>query len=73
MKVFVKAKPDSREAKIEKLDENHFLVCVKEPPIKGDANRAITKALAEYFKVPHSQVSLVSGFSSRDKTFVIEN
>jgi len=71
MKVFVKAKPDSREAKIEKIDETHFLVCVKEPPIKGQANRAIAKSLAEYFNVPYSQVSMISGFSSRDKIFTI--
>lgn len=71
MKIFVKAKPNAKEEKIEKIDENHYLVSVKEPPIKGEANRAIIKALAEHFKVSPSQVDIVSGYTSRNKTIEI--
>ena len=74
MRIFVKAKPYAREEKIEKIDETNFVVSVKERPIKGEANRAITKALAEYFHVSVSQVSLISGFASKEKIFnIIEN
>ncbi|MDO8654932.1 MAG: DUF167 domain-containing protein [bacterium] len=71
MKVFVKAKPNAKEERIEKIDEMHFLVAVKEPPVQGRANKAITKALAVYFNVPVFGVRLVSGFSSKQKTFEI--
>lgn len=73
MTVFVKAKPKAKEEKIEKVDETHFVVCVKEPPIKGEANQAIARILARYFKVPFSSVSLVSGFTSKEKIFRIGN
>ena len=71
MKIFVKAKPGAREERIEKIDNEYFVVAVKDPPVEGRANRAITEALAEYFKVAPSRVRLVSGFSSRRKIFEI--
>ncbi len=73
MKIFVKAKPGAREEKIEKVGENEFKVSVKELPIKGKANFAIERALAEYFKVSISNIKLVSGFSSKNKVFEITN
>jgi len=71
MKIFVKAKPNAREEKVVKVDETNFVVSVKEPPVQGRANMAIAKALAQYFKVSFSQISLVSGFSSKQKVFEI--
>ncbi len=71
MKIFVKAKPAAKEEKVEKIDETNFVVSVKEPPVQGRANAAISKALAEYFKVSNSQVKLISGFSSKQKVFEI--
>ena len=71
MKIFVKAKPLAREEKVEKIDDLNFVVSVKEPPVQGRANLAIAKALADYFNVAPSQVRLVSGFSSKQKTFEI--
>jgi len=67
MKIFVKAKPSAYEEKVEKIDENHFVVSVKEPPQNGLANRGIAKALAEYFKVSPSMVRIVKGFTSKQK------
>lgn len=71
MIIFVKAKPKAKEEKVEKLDENHFVVWVKEAPQQGKANEAIRKQLAEYFQVSSSQVILKSGFSSKNKIFEI--
>lgn len=72
MKIFVKAKPRSKEERVEKIDGTHFIVSVKEPPVRGKANVAIAKALAERFGVSISSVKLVSGFSSREKVFVLD-
>lgn len=71
MKIFVQAKPASREDFVEKIDETHFVVKVKEPPIQGRANRAITKLLAEYFDTPLSKIQIISGFTSRQKIIEI--
>lgn len=73
MKIFVKAKPLAKEEKINKVDETHFVVLVKEPPVKGLANRAIQKVLAEHFNISVAKINLVSGFSSREKIFEIMN
>ena len=70
MKIFVKAKPNAKQEKIEKVDETHFIVSVKEPPRQGRANEAIAKALAEYFKMNRSAFKLVSGFKSKNKIFL---
>lgn len=71
MKIFVKAKPSAKEEKMEKVSENVFAVSVKEPPIGGAANRAITQAIAGHFDVAPSRVRLVSGFASRQKVFEV--
>lgn len=71
MKIFIQAKPNAREEQIEKIDEMHFIVAVKEPPVQGRANAAIQKALAEHFGVAPARVRLVSGYSSKQKMFEI--
>ena len=73
MKVLIKAKARGKIEKVEKIDNFHFVVAVKEPPEKGKANQAITKTLAKYFGVSLSDVILVSGTSSKNKIFEINN
>lgn len=72
MKISVKAKPGSREEKVEKIDENNFVVSVREPPEKGKANEAIRNALAVYFKTASARVKIISGYSSRNKIIEIQ-
>ncbi|MEK7076301.1 MAG: DUF167 domain-containing protein [Patescibacteria group bacterium] len=69
MKINVKAKPDSNENKIEKIDDLNFIVSVKDPPVQGRANRAIIKMLSEYFHTPN--IRIISGYISRNKTIEI--
>jgi len=71
MKIFVKAKPNSKEEKIEKIDESNYVISVKEPPIKGKANESIRNALAIYFKTASARVKIVSGWGSRNKIIEI--
>lgn len=65
MRITVKAKPNSNENKVEKIDDLNFMVSVKDPPVQGRANRAIIKALSEYFHTPN--VRIISGHISRNK------
>jgi len=71
MRVDVSAKPSSSQEKIEKIGEKSFKVWVKEPPIRGMANAAISKVIADYFSVSTVNIRLVSGFSSRQKVFEV--
>ena len=67
MRIKIKAKPDSNENKIEKIDDLNFVVSVKDPPVQGRANRAIVKVLSEYLHTPISHVRIISGHISRNK------
>lgn len=71
VKIFVKAKPRTKVPKIEKVDDSHFKISVREHAREGQANIAIQEALAEYLNIAPSMVRLVSGFQSRDKIFEI--
>lgn len=63
----MKAKPDAMEAYVKKIDETHYEVSVREPPVQGRANRAIIAAIAEHFHVGRAQVRIISGWTSRQK------
>ena len=83
MQILVKSRPNSRTESIKLIEQTQlnlglknsqmevYQVSVKEPPIDGKANKAIRKALADYFHVATSQVRLVSGHTSKQKLFEI--
>jgi len=72
MRIFVEAKPKAKESRIEKIDDTHFKVWVKEPPEAGKANMAVIKVLTEYFNIGWSDILLLSGATSRRKVFEID-
>ena len=72
MQINIKAKPNSREEKVEKISDTDFIVSVKEPPVEGKANRAIINALAVYFKIASARIKIVSGWTSRQKVLEIK-
>ncbi|MEI6297087.1 MAG: DUF167 domain-containing protein [bacterium] len=67
MKIYIKTKPQSKEVKVETIDENHFVVSVKEPPEKGKANEGVRKALAEHFNVSKSSIEILAGHTAKTK------
>ena len=48
-----------------------YKVSVKEAPVSGQANEAIIKALAEYFDIAKTNITLISGQTSKQKLFEI--
>ena len=72
MKIFVRAHPKARKAKIIRKDEAHFEIWVSEAPEGGKANRAILEALSEELGVAKSRLSLASGETSRNKTILVQ-
>ena len=56
MKITVFCKPNAKIPKVEKVDEVTYRVAVKAAPEDGEANEAVRKVLADYFKVPITKV-----------------
>jgi uncharacterized protein (TIGR00251 family) len=82
MKIVVKVKPNAKVEEVERVTQPSLLledkkeldvykVSVKAPPVGGKANKAVIKALADYFDVAPSLVNLVSGTTSKNKIFEI--
>ena len=70
MKVQVKVKPNSKTEEVTQ-ESGSFTVKVKDPPREGKANLAVIELLAEYFRVPRSQVTILSGLRSRNKVIEV--
>lgn len=67
--VTVKAKPGSRQERVEALPDGSLAIWVREPPDKGRATEVIRALVAAHFGVAASAVSLVRGATSRKKLF----
>jgi uncharacterized protein (TIGR00251 family) len=67
MRLLVRARPNAREEKVEKIGPGQFVVSVTAPPADGRANIAIVKALAKHFGVAPSKVTIVAGYTARTK------
>ena len=71
MKITVRVKPGSKQERVEKIDACNYLVWVRQKPQDGEANQALTEALAEYFGIAKSRVVLWRGQTSKEKIFEI--
>ncbi|RJO61483.1 DUF167 domain-containing protein [candidate division WS5 bacterium] len=72
MKIQVKVKTNAKQDCVSVDEENNlYTVSTKAQPIKGKANEAVIKLLAEYFKVPKSVIKLKTGQKSKIKVFEI--
>ena len=71
MKIFVNVKPRSKREFLKKIEDEHFVVAVNDSPERGKANRAVAKAIANYFNIAVSRVGIVSGQTSKQKVFEI--
>lgn len=67
----VHAQPRSSRNSIAGLHDGAVKVCVTSPPADNKANKAIGNFLAQFFGLAKADVQLVSGNSSRRKSFVL--
>lgn len=83
MKILVKAKPRSRNEKVEQLTQPTlglgmvselliYKVSVKESPVDGKANEAIVRLLAGHFHTRVYNVRIISGHTSKRKIVEID-
>ncbi|MBI4132574.1 MAG: DUF167 domain-containing protein [Candidatus Sungbacteria bacterium] len=71
MKIFIKVKPGAKQEGVERRDATHFVVRVRARATAGEANRAVERVLAEYFKTPVTKVRIIRGRSSREKVIEV--
>jgi len=73
MKLVVTVKTNSKHPGVEKIDETHFIVRVKEMPIEGKANEAVIKTMAKFLNIPPASVALLFGSKSKNKILSTDN
>ncbi len=73
MKVFVTAHPASGRNFVEQKDATHFEVYVTATAQNNKANDAIVAAIAGYFKLPKSLVTITRGHKNRHKTLLVDS
>ena len=71
MHLTIVAKPKKKQTKVVRISPDSYAVSVKAPPVAGQANDAIIQALAKYFSISPSQIILLSGHTSKIKTFAV--
>ncbi len=72
MKISIQVKTNSKESRVEEIGPHRFQVNVKSPPHENKANREAIEVLAEYFRLPKSRLSIVSGLKSKQKIVSLE-
>jgi len=68
MKITVQVKAGAKVEKVEKIDEKNYRLWVKAPAKENKANLAVVKALAKYFGTAKSNVAILCGLKSKQKT-----
>ncbi len=72
MKIKVKTTPRSKVVRLgEPGSDGVWQARVQAPPVDGKANEAVIRLLSDHFGVPKSRITLVSGETSRLKTFEV--
>ncbi|AKM84575.1 MAG: hypothetical protein VE98_C0001G0118 [candidate division Kazan bacterium GW2011_GWA1_50_15] len=71
MRIKVVVVPRSSRNAIEELPDGSFKVWVRAVPEKGKANLAVIELLALNFRVPKTQIELISGHRDKHKIFEI--
>jgi uncharacterized protein (TIGR00251 family) len=64
----VRVHPGARTNAVTGVHDGALKISLTTPPTDGRANEALIAFLAERLRIPRSQISLVSGATSRSKT-----
>lgn len=70
-KISVRVTAGARKELFEKTGESEFVISVKDPAERNEANDRVRVLLARHFRVPVSSVRFVSGMRAKKKVFSI--
>ncbi len=71
MRIKVKVKPNANKNELKEISSGFYEARVTVPPEKGKANQKVTELLSKHFKVPKSNITLISGAAYKEKVFEI--
>ena len=71
MKYNILVKPGSKKGPLVENLGDELVVYIREKPHDGEANEALVKILAKYFKVAKTSIKITSGAKSRNKVIEI--
>jgi len=72
MKIKIKVIPKSSRAQITEDLEGHLRVKLKSAPVQGKANKELIELLARHYQVAKSQIKIIKGQTSKNKTVDIK-
>lgn len=70
MKLDIKVVPQAKRNMI-KTEQGTMKVYLTAPAVEGKANKALIDFLSEHYQVRKSQIEIIKGLKSRDKTIII--
>lgn len=73
MKISVRVIPRAKQNLVELQPDGSYRVRVTTAPEDGKATVTVIKLLAKFFKCAQSEIKLISGATSRNKIFEINN
>ena len=71
--ILAEVRPNSKQEKIEKITDRVYKIHVRAAAKDGEANRAVILALAKYFKVAKSLITIKAGKTAKTKVIIIDN
>lgn len=66
MRIKIKVIAGAKKEEV-KQEEGFLKIKVTSPPVKGKANEAVVKAIAQHFNIPKSRIMITKGQTSNKK------
>ena len=70
--LFILAVPRASRTEVVDFREDRCRIRVKAPPVEGEANKVLIKALSKWFGLPQGSIKLVQGAQGKRKTFLLQ-
>lgn len=71
MYIKVKVKTGARKEEVQKINDEHYTISVKEEAVRNMANIRICEIIASLFQVPNGAVRIINGHHSPSKLISI--
>ncbi|MFC1510100.1 DUF167 domain-containing protein [Candidatus Omnitrophota bacterium] len=68
MIITIKVHAQARKNKVEECEDGHLKVSLVAPAVDGKANKSLIVLLADYYHVRKSQIEIIKGLKSKNKT-----
>ena len=72
MRISVKVQPRASKKKVVRGPDGTLKAYLTEAPADGKANRALIEVLADFFGVKKTEITIISGLTSRKKIVEID-